>query len=112
MFFTMLGKFEDMTFLELMKKIAEAIDDAANTDPNNPKLYKEKMKAIMDPAHQLKSPAGYIGAAHIHYACYFIQENFLYDRYPQMLEYYPTLIEAAVTFRIYSRKLIAQKNCK
>jgi uncharacterized protein YjgD (DUF1641 family) len=51
MFFTMLGKFEDMTFLELMQKIAEAIDDAANTDPNDPKLYKEKMKAIMDPAH-------------------------------------------------------------
>jgi len=66
----------------------------------------------MEPAHQLKSPAGYIGASHIHYACYFIQEHFLFDRFTQMMEYYPTLIEAAVNFRIVSRQLLAQHESK
>jgi len=61
------------------------------------------MKKIMEPAHQLKSPAGYIGAAHIHYACYFIQEGYIYERCQQIFDYYSTLIEAGVTFRIVSR---------
>ena len=29
-----------------------------------------------------------------------------------MLEYYPTLVEAAVEFRVHSRKLMAQYNSK
>jgi hypothetical protein len=29
-----------------------------------------------------------------------------------MMEYYPTLLEACVTFRIYSRQIIAMKNGK
>jgi hypothetical protein len=62
----------------------------------------------MHDAHQLKSPAGYIGAANIHYACYFIQEHHAYKRYKEMLEYYPTLVEAAVEFRIYSRIILAK----
>ena len=61
-------------------------------------------------AHSLKGSSGYIGASHIHYACYFIQEHFIFERFPQMMEYYPTLLEAAVEFRIYSRKLLAEFN--
>ena len=86
----MLSKFEDMTFLHLMEQIAIAVD---NND-----LLK-----MMNDAHQLKSPAGYIGASRIHYACYFIQEHYMYKRYADMMEYYPTLLEAAVQFRVLSR---------
>ena len=59
MFYMMLSKFEDMTFMNLMGACADAVD--AND-----------MKGLMDNAHQLKSPAGYIGGSHVHYACYFI----------------------------------------
>lgn len=108
MFYMMLGKFEDMTFLQLMKLIADHVDAAAvGADPSKEEEYKNYMLEIMEPAHQLKSPAGYIGASHIHYACYFIQEHYLAGRYAQMMEYYPTLLEAAVNFRIVSRELLA-----
>lgn len=103
MFYMMLAKFEEMTFLQLMQQIAEAVDEAEGYEALPEKERNERMKKIMEPAHQLKSPAGYIGAAHIHYACYFIQEGFIYERYQQILDYYPTLIEAGVTFRIVSR---------
>lgn len=32
----------------------------------------------------------------------------MFDRNQEVLEYYPTLLEAAVGFRIYSRKLLAK----
>lgn len=65
------------------------------------------LEKVYDDAHQLKSPAGYIGASQIHYACYFLQEHFVYKRFKEMMEYYPTLLEAAVEFRVYSRMLLA-----
>ena len=99
MFYTMLSKFEDMTFLNLMELIAEDVDNG-------------DMEKYMLDAHQLKSPAGYIGASHLHYACYFIQEHHAYKRYKDMMEYYPTLVEAAVEFRIYSRILLARNQGK
>ena len=97
MFYTMLSKFEDMTFLNLMQEIANGVDQG-------------DLEKVMHDSHQLKSPAGYIGASHIHYACYFIQEHFVYKRYKEMMEYYPTLLEAAVEFRIHSRILLAQRD--
>ena len=112
MFHMMLGKFEDMTFLQLMKLIADSVDAARDADPSKPEEYFKKMKEIMEPAHQLKSPAGYIGASHIHYACYFIQEHFVFHRYDKMMEYYPTLLEAAVNFRIVSRQILAKNEGK
>jgi hypothetical protein len=33
----------------------------------------------------------------------------VYKRFKDMMEYYPTLIEAAVEFRIHSRILLAQR---
>ena len=59
-------------------------------------------------AHSLKGSSGYIGASHLHYACYFIQEHFMFERPALMMEYYPTLIEAAIEFRVFSRKIIAE----
>lgn len=99
MFYTMLGKFEDMSLIKQMSECAKAVDDGD---------YLEMKNA----AHSLKGSSGYIGASHLHYACYFIQEHFIYERYDQMMEYYPTLIEAAVEFRIYSRKLLAENKSK
>jgi hypothetical protein len=58
-FYTMLSKFEEMTFLNRMELIAE--------DVNNGNMEKYGMDAT-----KLKCPAGYIGASHVHYACAFI----------------------------------------
>ena len=53
--------------------------------------------------HNLKSTAGYVGASHIHYACYFMQDHYIKQEFNLMMEYYPTLLEACVTFRIFMR---------
>ena len=59
LFYGMLAKFEGSCLLGLMEKIAEAV---------NSMNYLE----IKNEAHSLKSAAGYVGASHIHYACYYI----------------------------------------
>lgn len=83
MFYMMLGKFEDMTFLNLIGELAKQYDYIAFLGPPryDDKAYLHQLEVFMEHAHQLKSPAGYIGASRVHYACYFIQEHFLYKRY-------------------------------
>ena len=65
---------------------------------------------VKESIHKLKSTSGYVGASHIHYACYFMQDHFLKNEFQTMMEYYPTLIEACVTFRVFSRQKIAELN--
>lgn len=73
MFYMMLSKFEDMTFLDLMNKLAIEYDKVINLEPNyDDPNYIAMLNDFMEVAHTLKSPAGYIGASRIHYACYFI----------------------------------------
>ena len=95
MYYGMLEKFEDMSLTQCMTQVKNAVE-------------QEDYKKMKEGAHSLKGSSGYIGASHLHYACYFIQEHFLFERPAQMMEYYPTLIEAAVEFRVYSRRIIAE----
>ena len=63
-------------------------------------------------AHSLKGASGYVGASRLHYVCYFIQEHFVFNRFDKMLEYYPSLVEAAIEFKVYSRQIIAKYKSK
>ena len=63
-------------------------------------------------AHSLKGASAYIGAARLSYTCYYIQEHYVYERYDKMLEYYPSLIEATVEFKVHSRILLAKHKGK
>ena len=38
----------------------------------------------------------------------YIQNHFASDEFDKMLEYYPSLVEACIEFKVYSRKVIAQ----
>ena len=73
MFYTMLAKFEDMSLIKQMSECAKAVDERDFLEMKNA-------------AHSLKGSSGYIGASHLHYACYFIQEHYIYERYDQMME--------------------------
>ena len=64
MFYMMLAKFEDMSLLKCMSDLANDVNE------------KNFLK-IKNDAHSLKGASGYVGAGHIHYACYYIQENFM-----------------------------------
>jgi len=63
MFYMMLDKFEDMSLIDSMTRIAKDVEI---------KDFKE----MKNDAHSLKGSSGYIAASHIHYACYFIQEHY------------------------------------
>ena len=43
MFYMMLGKFEDMTFLHLMRVIADNVNALEGADPRKEEEYKEKL---------------------------------------------------------------------
>jgi HPt (histidine-containing phosphotransfer) domain-containing protein len=59
MFFHMLEKFEDLSLIQCMKDCAKAVDE----------MNYDNLKHA---AHSLKGSSGYVGASHLHYACYFI----------------------------------------
>lgn len=82
-----------------MEKIVPAVD---NQDYDNYKIH----------AHSLKGASGYVGASRLHYVCYFIQEHHYHNRYKDMLEYYPLLVEAAIEFRKHSREINAKHTGK
>ena len=95
----MLGKFEGMSLSVSLEDLRDAVND---------KDYS-KLKCK---AHSLKGASGYIGAGGIHYVCYHIQEQFAMEHYDEMILYYPTLIEQAVAYRLYSRQAIAKYKSK
>jgi len=69
-------------------------------------------KQVKETAHKLKSTAGYSGASHIHYACYFLQDHFINQEYKEMMGYYPTLLEACIEFRVFHKKFIQKRDKK
>lgn len=94
-FYMMVDKLESMTLNKIMKDLVPAYD---NLD------YKE-IKML---AHSLKGASAYIGASRLHYACFFIQAHFVNGEFQKQIEYYPTLVEAAMEFKVYSRKIMAK----
>ena len=68
--------------------------------------------ALEEQAHGLKGASAYIGASRLHYACYFVQQHYEYERFEKQLECYPALIEAAIEFKTHSRKIIAEDKGK
>jgi HPt (histidine-containing phosphotransfer) domain-containing protein len=95
----MLNQFEDMTLKKTMKEIV-------------PTIKAKDYDSYKNLAHALKGASGYIGASRLHYVCYYIQEHHLKKRHQKMLEYYPSIVEAAIEFKVYSRKLLAEKDGK
>jgi hypothetical protein len=41
-----------------------------------------------------------------------MQEEYLRENFKKMLEYYPTLVEHTVYFKVYSKKIIAEYKSK
>ena len=78
--------------MELMKKAVEAKD-----------YYNFK-----EAAHSLKGASGYVGASHVMFSCYHIQDAYLSNNYDLMIAYYPRLVEACIEFKIYSKTMIAE----
>tara|TARA_B110000285_G_C15019193_1_gene560637 strand:- start:641 stop:1012 length:372 start_codon:yes stop_codon:yes gene_type:complete len=95
LYYNMVDSIEGMTLNGVMKEIVKPFEN---------KNFQE----MKEQAHKLKGASGYIGAGKIHYVCYYIQENFYFKKYEKMLDYYPSLVEAAIEFKVYRRKILCK----
>lgn len=89
-FFKMIAKIESSTLVPTLKDLAIAYD-------------KKDYPQIKNKAHALKGATGYVGASRVHYCCWRIQELFTAENYEEMMEYYPSLIEYCLEFKVYAR---------
>ena len=97
MFYKMLESLESMTLIPVITNMRDAFDS-------------KNYRMMKDQAHALKGACAYIGASRLHYVCFFMQEHFICERYEKIVEMYPSLIEAAIEFKLYSRQLLANYN--
>jgi hypothetical protein len=37
-----------------------------------------------------------------------MQEHFIFERYEKVIDLYPSLVEAAIEFKLYSREILAK----
>ena len=96
-YFMILGHFPKMSLEKSLPLVREWVD-------------KRDYQQYFDEVHKLKGGSGYIGAGHIHYACYFIQEAWQKKDTETMMAYYPNLLEAIIYFKVYMKQLIAEKD--
>lgn len=99
LFFKMLEKLEQMALHPNLKELAAQVE-------------KGDYLQMKNKAHMLKGASGYVAAGPVHYCCYQIQDNYNQSNYDKMLAYYPSLVEAALDFKVYSRKIIAEHKGK
>lgn len=59
LYYMMLKKFEDMTVEKYVTQVNKAVEE-------------EDWENVKEGAHAIKGSAGYIGASHVQYACYYI----------------------------------------
>ena len=97
MFYKMLESLERMTLNKTMTDIIDAYDS-------------KNYKSMKDLAYALKGACAYIGASRLHYVCFFMQEHFIYERFEKVVDLYPSLVEAAIEFKVYSRQILAKFN--
>lgn len=94
-FYKMLGRLETITLLPCLTHLKTAFDGKDTLQ------FSKK-------AHELKGSCGYVGAGRLYFACVQILQKHTSDELEAMLSLYPTLIEAAVEYRVHSRFLVAE----
>ncbi len=88
----MLEKIEESSLYPTLKELILAYD-------------KKDFAQIKNKAHALKGATGYVGASRVHYCCWRMQDLFTNEKNEEMCEYYPTLIEYCLEFKVHSRYL-------
>lgn len=71
----------------------------------NDKDYEEVKERI----HSIKGASAYAGAGRVTDHCYWMQYYFLEGQVDKMMDLYTRLIESVVEFRVYYRKVIAER---
>ena len=94
-YFTLLTQLEKKSINPTMKDIIKPFE---NKDYNQIQLL----------VHSLKEACEFIWASRLYIVCYYILEHFECQQFDMMLEYYPSLVEATIEYKVYSRWLHAK----
>ena len=95
-YFGLLEKYEDISLLKDLTGWAKAVEELD---------YKEVKERI----HSMKGASAYAGASRVTDHWYWMQYHFENNDYDKMMDLYPRLIESIVEFRVYYRKIIAER---
>ena len=71
-------------------------------------MTRENYEQVSKASEKLKSASEVVGAGRLHYACYYIVLAFNLHDPEGIVQRYPLLIEAAVEFKKYSRRFMAE----
>jgi HPt (histidine-containing phosphotransfer) domain-containing protein len=93
-FYKMVEKLEDMVLNKTMQEIVSPIEN-------------HQWDEIKQKAHVIKGASSYIGACHLHYVGFYIQDHYYKKKYQKMIDYYPSLVEAAIEYKKYSKVILA-----
>jgi len=96
-------------FYSLLVKFISGIFKAKSPLDNITVAFEDQnWKKYKEAAHQLKGQCAYIGAGHLHYDCFFIQDAFNKDCIRDMAMRYNRLIENAIQVVEYATDMILQ----
>lgn len=95
-YFGLLERYEEVSLLSDLKTLAKAVDDLD---------YLEVRNRI----HSIKGASAYAGASRVTDHCYWMQYYYEEGDNQKMMDLYPALIASLVEFRVYYRKVIAER---
>ena len=94
-----LEDFEAMQLNVCMKEFANSVD------------ARDKWQ-VKAQAQTLQESSGSIGAGHIHFICWSLQQACISNNFVAVIELYILLVEASIEFKRFSRKVLAHFKCK
>lgn len=95
-YYGLLERYEEVSMINDLKGCAKAVNELD---------YKEVKERI----HSMKGASAYAGASRVTDHCYWMQYHFEQGDNQKMMDLYPRLIESVVQFRVWHRKVIAER---
>lgn len=71
-------------------------------------LQENQYNKLASKVEEIKGTAEYLGASRIFYQCHFMIQCCGQNRFPRALDYYQSLVEAIIEWRIFANKLYEQ----
>lgn len=95
-YFRLMEQYEQISLLSDLEGCAKAVEE---------KDYHEVKERI----HSIKGASAYAGASRVTDHCYWMQLYYMEGEVQKMMDLYPKLIESIVEYRVYHRKILAEK---
>lgn len=95
-YFRLMEQYEQISLLSDLQGWAKAVEE---------KDYHEVKERI----HSIKGASAYAGASRVTDHCYWMQYYYMEGENQKMMDLYPKLIESVVEYRVFHRKVLAER---